>query len=314
MKIFLINKKDASQRLDVYLVLKLKNISRNQAQKIIRSGRALINEQTTTPHYFLKEGDMVKILEEKNKEENIASRELKLPLPEIIEDNKEYLIINKPSGLAAHGGSGGKIRTLADFLIAEYPDFKKIGEDPARPAIVHRLDKEVSGLMVIPKTQASFDNLKKQFQERKINKEYLGLVYGKISEESGIINFPIERSKNGRMAALPKIFKGEKTIFGRTAITEFKILKKFINFTFLKIKIKTGRTHQIRTHLLAYGHPLVGDNLYSTRMTKIKNKKLNLGRVFLVAAKLGFKNLAGEKKEYNTELPPELKKLLNKVK
>lgn len=311
---FIITKDNIGERLDKFLTLKFPSYSRSKIQKEIKAGRILVDDKKAPPHYFLKENQEINIIEIIPETE--ANKDKKIEIPEIgiIEDNNEYLIINKPSGLAVHAQEGFRGATLVDWLLQYYPELRKIGEDPSRPGIIHRLDKEVSGLMVIPKTQASFDNLKKQFKERTINKEYSALAYGTIKEDEGIIDFPLERSKSGKMAALPKTIKGEKTTLGKRAITEFEIIKRFVNFTLLKVKIKTGRTHQIRVHLLALGHPLAGDNLYGNSMTKLKNKKLNLGRVFLVATKLGLVDLSGNKKEYFLDIPEELEIFLKTIK
>ncbi|MFA5024607.1 MAG: RluA family pseudouridine synthase [Patescibacteria group bacterium] len=248
--------------------------------------------------------------------------------PQIIFEDNNYLVINKPAGLAVHGGGNIKEPTLADWLIARYPKILEVGDDPARPGIVHRLDKDVSGLMVVAKTQASFESLKNKFKDREINKEYLALVYGQIANETGEINFSIKRANKGfKMAALPLNTdnlltrhnpknRDQGNIDGffkaRLAETEFKVLKRFINYTLLSVKIKTGRTHQIRVHFFAYGHPLVGDDLYYTKKTKEKNKKLKLGRVFLVANHLSFRDLDGEKHDFKIDLPLELKNWLPK--
>ena len=243
-------------------------------------------------------------------------------IPEIISETKDYLVINKPAGLAVHAGGNLKEATLVDWLIAHYPKIKKIGDDPIRPGLVHRLDKDVSGLMVIAKNQKSFLNLKEQFKDREVNKEYLALVHGKLSRDEGSIDFPITRSQAGyKMAALPanttdllrrRHPRGrdqgniESWLKSRLALTEYTVLKRFINYTFLRVKIKTGRTHQIRVHLFALGHPLVGDDLYHTKKSKEKNKKLNIGRVFLVADHLTFSDLNGEKQDFKIDLPPAL--------
>ena len=248
--------------------------------------------------------------------------------PEIIFEDEDCLVINKPAGLPVHGGGNITEETLADLLIKKYPNIKDVGDDPTRPGIVHRLDKEVSGLMVIAKNQASFDNLKKQFKKREINKEYIGLVYGNVSIEEGEINFPIKRAATGyKMAAMPiqnidllsrktPTSRDQGNIEGsfksRDALTTYKTIKKFVNYTLLSIKIKTGRTHQIRVHFFAYGHPLVGDPLYNTKKTRIKNEKLKLGRVFLMACHLSFKDLKNEKKDFKIDLSEDLKKFLPK--
>jgi len=246
--------------------------------------------------------------------------------PEIISETPDYLVINKPAGLAVHGGGNLKEATLTDWLLEHYPKIKSVGDDPVRPGLVHRLDKDVSGLMVVAKNQKSFINLKNQFKDREVNKEYIALIHGKIAKEDGVIDFPITRSKEGyKMAALPANAeellvrkhpqgRDQGNIDGyfksRNALTEFTVLKRFVNYTLLRVNIKTGRTHQIRVHFFAYGHPLVGDNLYCTRKTKEKNKKLDLGRVFLVADNLSFRDNKGEKQSFRINLPAELLEFL----
>lgn len=226
-------------------------------------------------------------------------------------ENEEFLVVNKPAGLLTHGTESSDEETLAGQLLKDYPEIEKVGEDPTRPGIMHRLDRHVSGLLVIAKNQASFYNLKEQFQKRTIQKHYTALVYGKVSKDEDEINFPIQRSSKGyKMAALPATDNGQPNDNGRKATTEFFVKKRYINYTLLDVKIKTGRTHQIRAHLAAYGHPIVGDDLYGTKKTKIKNKKLNPGRIFLTAYKLSFLDTENKKHTFNIELPEELKNFL----
>jgi len=250
--------------------------------------------------------------------------------PNIIYEDNNYLVINKPAGLTVHGGGNIKEKTLADFLIEQYPDIKNVGDDPIRPGLVHRLDKEVSGLMVIAKNNESFIHLKAQFKDRDVNKEYIALVHGKMTADFGSINFPIKRSREGyKMAAMPLntfdlLSRRKPTdrdqgnlegIFkAREAITEYSVLQKFINYTLLKVKIKTGRTHQIRVHFFALGHPLVGDNLYFNKKSKVQNKKINLERIFLFAHNLKFKSLEGETKDFTLDMPEELTRFLKNLK
>lgn len=323
----IISAEQNKQRLDKFLVdsqlpilvLDKQSFSRQQSQKLIKQGLITVNNQIVKPHYIIKENDLVIInddWEALSKEKTIVDQPIKIfsePL-NILAETGEYLVINKPAGLIVHGGTKGSI-TLADILFEQYPKLSKVGDDPARPGIVHRLDKEVSGLMVIAKTQDSFDNLKKQFKQRKIIKKYTALVYGQISLEYGEISFPIKRSSDGfKMIALPITHKGQLNQDGRFAITEFSILKRLINYTLLKIKIKTGRTHQIRVHLSAYDHPIVGDNIYGTAKTRLRNKKFGLNRIFLVADELSFVDLAGNKQEFSINLPDQLKDLLKIIK
>lgn len=315
-----ITEANSGERLDKFLTnsgsLKL---SRNQIQKLIEQGLINLNGLTVSSHYFLKPGDKINIpknfgLSAKNKKSIDKNKFIIAPSHKIkiIHETDEFLVINKPAGLAVHGLNN---YTLADWLKEKYPLISQIGDDQERPGIVHRLDKDVSGLMVIAKTQAAFNNLKKQFQGRTIKKEYTALVHGKIIKDGAIINFPIKRAREGyKMAALPATVKGEPTEAGRLAETEFSVLKRLVNYTLLKIKIKTGRTHQIRVHLAAYGHPLVGDDTYGTAKTRAQNKKLNLGRIFLIADRLAFAGLAGLRQDYKIALADELKNLLKIVK
>lgn len=303
----------AGGRLDKFLVQRLKSLSRNQLQKLIKRQAITVNGLPVTPHYDLKTGDKINIKEKisSSKKAEIKKAE-KLPSLKIIEESDEFLVIDKPAGLAVHGPAD---YTLADWLKAKNPDIKTVGDDPGRPGIVHRLDKDVSGLMVIAKTQVAFNNLKRQFQDRTIEKQYTALVYGKIQKPSGLINFPIKRASDGyKMAALPLTVKGKTSLSGRQAETNFEVIKKFINYTLLKITIKTGRTHQIRVHLSAYGNPLVGDDIYGTTKTRAQNKKLGIDRIFLIADYLSFIDLANHKQSYRIGLTDELNNILKIVK
>ncbi len=310
----IIEVKNTDQRLDVFLTGHLKDLSRSQIQKLIKLEAVTVNDLPVSAHFNLKPGDRVKIKQKTSqpKKEIKKTAPKKLPAVKIIEETEEFIVINKPAGLAVHGRAD---YTLADWLKAKYPDIKKIGDDPERPGIVHRLDKDVSGLMVAAKTQKSFNSLKKQFQNRTVDKQYTALVYGRVQKLSATINFPIKRAQDGyKMAALPFTYKGEASGAGRQAETFFDIIKRLINYTLLKVKIKTGRTHQIRVHLSAYGNPIVGDNIYATAKTRIHNKKLGLNRIFLVADNLSFRDLTKQRKNYKINLPLELKNILKQVK
>lgn len=219
----------------------------------------------------------------------------------IIFEDENTLVVEKPAGLEVASEKEKDELTLVDWLVKKYPAISKVGPDPARPGIVHRLDKNASGLLVAAKTEAAFENLTKQFKERTIKKEYTTLVHGEVTQDEGTIEFPIARANSGRFAALPL---GSEA--GRMAVTEYEIVERFKNFTLLKVKIKTGRTHQIRVHLFALGYPVVGDNLYRSK----KTKEPILPRLFLHAAKMSFKNLDGKEQEFESDLPEELKSFL----
>jgi len=290
-------------RLDKFLTNEFPNKSRNQIQKLIKDGQIQVNGQTTSVHHFLKTADKITVNADFEQTENIIKKLAIKPI--IIAETDDFLVINKPAGLIVHPAAGVKEETLTDWLIKKYPKIQNVGENPQRPGIVHRLDKDVSGLLFIAKTQKMFEHLKKQFQNHQIIKEYLGLVHGVITADNGQINFPLKRSKlTGKIVAKPKESEG------KDAITKFEIIKRYVNYTYLMIELLTGRTHQIRAHLQAYGHPLVGDKLYKNK--KIKSNQ-NLERIFLHSAKLGFNGLSGDYQEFNLKLPPELQTLLDSI-
>ncbi|MFH1029726.1 MAG: RluA family pseudouridine synthase [bacterium] len=326
MNKFKITKEDEEKRLDIFLKEKYPKISRSFIQKRIKEGGAKVNGEVSAVHRFLKENDEVDIeLRVKNQElgngenndgvSSIKYQVLSSKGLDIIAETEDYLVINKPCGLVVHHGEAVPLSssynkgewggfTLSDILIRKYSEIKNVGEDPQRPGIVHRLDKDVSGAMVIPKTQEMFIHLKKQFQERITKKEYIALVYGLVSKPNGVIDFPIARSeKDGTKMAARPLSQG-----GREAITEFTVLKYLAKWTLLSVRIKTGRTHQIRVHLNAYGHPIVGDKVYKPK--KLKHTLKFGNRLMLHSWKLGFCDLAGEWKEFEAELPWEFKDLI----
>lgn len=225
----------------------------------------------------------------------------------IIFEDGDFLVIDKPAGLEVASEIKKDEPTLVDWLLEKYPDIAKVGPDPARPGIVHRLDKNASGLLAVAKTEASFELLARQFKERTIKKEYMVLVHGEVTKDEGTINFPIARANSGRFAALP-LGSSE----GRAAITEYEVAGRFKNFTLLKARIKTGRTHQVRVHFFALGYPVVGDKLYKQRKIKIK-EKIILDRLFLHASELSFLGMKGELFEFQSDLPEELRNFLSKL-
>lgn len=222
---------------------------------------------------------------------NIKPEKIKL---DIIYEDKDVLVINKKAGMLVHPDPHTKSGTLANALVGLYPQIANVGEKN-RPGIVHRLDKETSGLIVCAKNQKAYKYLADQFQKRKITKKYLALVHGRIKEKNGVIVYSI--AKRGR----EKLERAE---------TRYHVFKYFADFTLLEVEIKTGRMHQIRQHLKKIGHPIVGDNLYTFKNLKTPYP---ISRYFLHAFYLKLNLPSKGIKKFKIDLPEELKNYLNKL-
>jgi 23S rRNA pseudouridine1911/1915/1917 synthase len=217
----------------------------------------------------------------------------------IIFENSDFLVLEKPAGLLVHQTKHQKENTLVNFLLDKYPEIRSVGQKD-RPGIVHRLDQDVSGLMVIAKNQKAYEHLIKQFQENKVKKKYLALAHGKPPEERGIIEAPLGRTKSGKLVV---VRSHKKVKFEKPALTRYRILRKFKKHTLLEIEPLTGRTHQIRLHLKSLGCPIVGDKQYGKTKDDFK-------RIFLYAYYLGFYDLNNQWREFEINLEEELKKFL----
>jgi len=308
-------------RLDVFLAEKLDQ-TRSQIKLLVDGGFVLVNGKLPKKSGDqIKGGDVVEIKKESEKKETeVLEKKVKRKKIDlkIVAETSDYVIVEKPAGILTHPTAAKENDTLTDYLLEKYPEIKKVGEGEDRPGIVHRLDREASGLLVVARNQKTFLHLKEQFQDRTIEKEYTVLVYDNFSEEHGFINFAIDRGDNGRMVARPIVKEVTlKTIRniqpGREALTEYWVEKNLSRFTLLKVKIHTGRMHQIRVHMFAFNHPVVGDTLYYNKKL-IKKNEPKLDRLFLHSAKLCFVDLFGEKKCFVSELPKELKIFLEKIK
>jgi len=314
----LIGPEDAGNRLDVFLSEKLA-LSRSQVQKMIEHEQIQVDGKL--PKKFgdkLKNGSEITC--DSRQSEEFASKTKKTAddyrdshspavAIKIIAEAPDYIVLDKPTGTLTHPTMAKEKNALTEFLLKKYPEIKKVGEDTIRPGIVHRLDKEASGLLVVARTQKMFEHLKNQFKNHTIDKEYMVLVHGKVAKDWGEINFPLRRSKTeARMAAVPSDDADTKE-----AKTEFLVEKRFINFTLLKVKIHTGRMHQIRAHFFAYGNPVVGDELYLNKKQK-RTWDEKLGRLFLHCTKLEFTDLQNEKQNFESPLPVALSEFLKLLK
>ena len=242
---------------------------------------------------------------------SVNDRILKMEKIEIVFENENFLVINKPSGLLVHNvnrSDNKSEKSLVNWLINYYPNIIKVGEDKIRPGIVHRLDRETSGLLIVAKNQKTFDYFKKLFQQHQIKKGYLALVYGEFKDKKGVIDKPIGIANS----SIKRSTTAKKMKELKEAITEYEVIKSFEyqreKFSLLKVFPKTGRTHQIRVHLSSIGHPIVGDKIYGRKKNLIIETRL-----FLHAFLLEFKSIDGTILRLESDLPEDLKELLERL-
>lgn len=306
-----IKAKETGQRLDIWLATKFHTKSRHWLKKEIKAGRVLINGQTKKPSYKLKEDDQIRINLRRPKAFALKPNpEIKV---KILFENKDFLAVNKPANLSVHPGTPPRNNTLVNGLLARYPEIKNVGDNPRlRPGLVHRLDKDTSGIMLVAKNQDFFDWLKRQFQERKIEKKYLALVAGSPKKDAGAIETFISRSQSD--PAKQKVV-GKKEAFRqrnglRPAKTKFRVKRRFKDYALVECWPRTGRMHQIRVHLKFIGCPIVGDPKYGPRQDKLSKK---LSRQFLHAQSIAFNDSSGRHFELTSPLPPELMKIMENL-
>ncbi len=301
MSVITITENNIGERIDRFLTQEFFSYIRADIIRSIKLGQVLVNKKTIKPSYRLKKNDKLIINLKKEKPVLIANKKIKL---DIIYQNENLIIINKPIGLQIHPASSiqdNKKRaekTLVNGLLAFYPKIKTVGDDPVnRPGIVHRLDRDTSGIMVVAKNQRTFVQLKKLFKTHQVKKTYWALVIGNLGKEGewGVIDKPLARSSNYKKQVVAN--KKTKTKV-RSAITEYRILKNWKGFSLLEINLRTGRMHQIRVHLTSLGYPLVGDQKY--QLKKVKGPK-NITHQLLHAKKISF-ILEGKQYEFESQL------------
>jgi len=281
---FIVEQKDAKKRFDVYLAEQMK-ISRSSVAHIIKRNEASVNGKPAGASYRVKVGETIETVP-------VSSKELPAEegLLSVLHETKDYIVVDKPAGLTVHATSARTHGTLANLLLAYYPLIREVGE-PHRPGIVHRLDRDVSGCMVAAKNEKAYEYLKKQFADRKIEKEYTALVLGPVKNDSETINANVGRNRKGRMAVKED---------GLDAITHYEVLRRGKKTTLLKIKTETGRMHQIRVHMKFISHPIAGDTIYAPKDAKVKP-----GRLMLHASRIGFADMDGNQVSFESPLPPE---------
>jgi len=285
---FVVSENDAKLRLDQFLAKRLPEYSRSRLQQLIRAGFVRLNEQATRPRQVVRIGDKIDLLEPPL--EKIETLPEPIPLDVLFEDD-DLIVINKPAGLTVHPGAGQREHTLVNALLSYCTTLSGIG-GKERPGIVHRLDKETSGCLVVAKNDTAHRELSKQFAARTVEKIYLALGAGKLRKPAGIIDekigrHPVDRQ---RMSVSARC--------GRAAKTDYRVIRSSDQVSLIECRLHSGRTHQIRVHLHHLGHPVLGDKIYALRFAK------NLPRQMLHAWKLGFRHpRTGEWKNFEAPLP-----------
>ena len=281
-----VSEEDDQRRLDLFVLEKFPiKVSRNMIQELIRDGAVTVNGGIKKSHYLVKNGDEIticldnlKISNHMNEQDSISPENIPL---DIIYEDEDIIVINKPAGLLVHPTNKIRNGTLVNALMYHIKDFDKVGDDPTRLGIVHRLDKDTSGVLIVAKNNYSRSSLSEQFKERKTEKIYLTIVKGLLKEKQGEITLPLGRH--------PTLRQKRAVVFnGREAVTFYKVLKEFDNVASLVwVRLKTGRTHQIRVHFKYIGNPVIGDTLYGKNKFE-KSVEIPIKRQMLHALKLEF--------------------------
>ena len=295
----LIVKENNQKRLDSYVTDKLSKLSRTTAQRLIEEEKILVNGKKQKASYKPEEGDVISIEIPEAKDVELKAQDI--PVPVVYEDN-DIIVVNKPKGMVVHPANGNPDGTLVNAVMAICKgSLSGIGGE-IRPGIVHRLDKDTSGIIIIAKNDKAHIKLSEQIKNHEVEKTYIALVRGVVKENTATINMPIGRSTKDRK----KMAVSEK---GKNAITHFNVIKRYKNYTLLEVKIETGRTHQIRVHLSQIGYPIVGDTVYSNG----KNE-WNIKGQCLHAKSLKFKHPTTEKEMYlEAEIPKYFKDIINQL-
>lgn len=307
----LIKKEESGNRIDKFLTQRLGSeketgFIRADFIRAIRNGKILINGKKIKPAYILKEGDVIKVEMEKKEKGIIPNPKVDF---EIIYHNENFAVINKPAGLLTHPTEHGETDTLVNGLVARFPEILTVHDDSPeswkRPGIVHRLDKDTSGILIVALNQKTLAQLKKLFQEKKIQKKYWAVVRGKIAERKGVIDIPIARASNYRKQIAAS---GKTRAKIRSAVTEYEVLREGKNYSLVEIFPRTGRTHQIRLHFFTLGHSIAGDKLYGKKRKGIFSAE-KFSRQLLHAKEISFE-LYGQKYSFTAALPEDMKKAL----
>jgi 23S rRNA pseudouridine1911/1915/1917 synthase len=296
---------EAGTRLDIFLSTRFGDRTRSQFQSMNRRGDVRVSGSTRKDGYRLRVGDVVEVSEVT--EPPVAMTAEAIPIL-VHHDEPGFAVVEKPAGIVVHPGAGKASGTLANALMARFPELSDVG-GPGRPGIVHRLDRWTSGLILIARTNDAHVRLARSFELRNVRKSYIAAVHGRMAPDKGTIDLGIgrHRTQRTRMAV--------DTTRGRSAISEYRVVETIPAFSLLEVSIRTGRTHQIRVHLAAIGHPVLGDTVYGEKRNVVFERRHGvLGRYFLHAARLGFPHPeTGEWVEFRSPLPETLRVLWQRL-
>lgn len=291
---------DEAKRLDAFVAGYLDDLSRSYVQKLIEQGKVTVNgDVCTSKKEKLKIGDAITIEVPEPESLNVEAEDIPI---DIVYEDQDLMIINKPVGMVVHPAPGNYNGTLVNAIMYHCDSLSSIN-GVIRPGIVHRIDKDTSGLLMIAKTDFAHRSLAEQLKAHTIKRQYIAIVHGRINEDTGTVNAPIARSPKDRL-------KMAVVFGGKEAVTHFTVLERFNNYTYIACELETGRTHQIRVHMHYIQHPLLGDVVYGPKNPKIKNQ----GQL-LHAKTLGFVHpRTGEYMEFDSDVPELFEVMLKKIK
>lgn len=290
----------AGLRLDRWLAAHIENCSRARLQGLIDQGRVRVNRDVFRAAHRLRGGEVIEVEIPPRPAEELRPEPIALT---VSYEDDQVLVIDKPSGMVVHPGAGHAAGTLAAAVLAHAPDVAGVG-GPRRPGVVHRLDKDTSGLLVVARSQRAYESLTAQLAARTVARRYLAVAHGRVARAHGVVDVPIGRHPTDRirMAVRPE---GK----GRPAVTRYRVLERFADFTYLEAQLETGRTHQIRVHLLSLGHPIYGDETYKVRSAK--RLPIPFHGIALHAFSLEFVHpITGKHMEFTSPAPERIEHLL----
>ena len=302
----IIQASDAGERVDIFLAKKT-GITRSQIQKFLERGDILVNETPGVQNYRVRTNDVIIVNIIEKSDGGLVPEQIPL---DILYEDEHLVVVNKPAGMVVYPAAGHSQGTLMNALAYHCPRLAAMG-GPLRPGVVHRLDKDTSGVMVVALTDRAYYDLAEQFKQRTIRRRYIALVFGDLREDTGEIASKIGRSESDRKRMSTRVKRGKE------AVTRWKVIQRFRKVTLIEVKLGTGRTHQIRVHFSSIGHPVLGDRTYGNKVASdfISGKRILFPRQMLHAELLGFRHPAtGEYLEFSSPMPHDMSQKIQELK